>query len=258
MNLEHGTARSKVETVEMNQDENDEYIQLKELSQKLGYAFKNQELLREAVRHSSYVNETGLIELNDNERLEFLGDAVLDLAIGHILIRTFPEAREGDLSKYRAAVVNETSLYNVADELELGKYLLLGKGEEITQGRKKISILADSTEALIGALYLDAGFDETKEVIEQLFLPLINTVALLNAHKDYKSRLQEYTQQVYQSRPEYELIMESGRPHKKTFRIAVKVSGQRIAEGEGKSKKQAEQKAAREAFYWLKEQKGII
>jgi len=242
----------------MNQDENNNIIDLNELSQKLGYDFKNQDLLSEAVRHSSYVNETGSSELNDNERLEFLGDAVLDLAIGHILMQYFPEAREGDLSKYRASVVNETSLYQVADELELGKYILLGKGEEITQGRKKTSILADSTEALIGALYLDAGFEKTKEIIEQLFLPLINKVAAGNAHKDYKSRLQEFTQQIYQSRPEYELIMESGQPHKKNFRIAVKVRGQSIAEGEGKSKKQAEQRAAREAFHWLKEQKEII
>lgn len=242
----------------MKQDENYQDIQLNELSQKLGYDFKNQDLLGEAVRHSSYVNEIGSNELNDNERLEFLGDAVLDLAIGHILMKSFPEAREGDLSKYRASVVNENSLSQVADELELGKYILLGKGEEITQGRQKKSILADTTEALIGALYLDAGFEKAKEIIEQLFLPLINKVAAGNAHKDFKSRLQEYTQQVYQSRPEYELIMESGRPHKKTFRIAVRVRGQRIAEGEGKSKKQAEQRAAREAFYWLKEQQEII
>ena len=228
----------------MKQDENYQEIQLNELSQKLGYDFKNQDLLGEAVRHSSYVNEIGSNELNDNERLEFLGDAVLDLAIGHILMQSFPEASEGDLSKYRASVVNENSLSQVADELELGKYILLGKGEEITQGRKKKSILADTTEALIGALYLDAGFEKAKEIIEQLFLPLIKKVAAGNAHKDFKSRLQEYTQQVFQSRPEYELIMESGRPHKKTFLIAVKVRGQRIAEGEGKSKKQAEQRAA--------------
>lgn len=242
----------------MNQAEKQRDIDLGELSRKLGYHFNNPDLLGEAVRHSSYVNESGSVELSDNERLEFLGDAVLDLAIGHILMEYFPEAAEGDLSKYRAAVVSEKSLYQVADELELGKYILLGKGEELTQGRKKASILADSTEALIGAMYLDAGFEKAKEIIEQLFTPLLNKVAEGKAHYDYKSRLQEYTQQVYQSRPEYKLIMESGRPHKKTFRIAVIVCGRIVAEGEGKSKKQAEQRAAREAFFCLKEPKEII
>jgi ribonuclease-3 len=227
---------------------------LAELSRKLGYHFNNQDLLFEAVRHSSYVNEMGSVALSDNEKLEFLGDAVLDLAIGHILIHTFPEAREGDLSKYRAAVVNEKGLCQIADQIGLGRYILLGKGEELTQGRKKASILADSTEALIGALYLDAGFDKTKEIIEHLFLPLINQVADGTAITDYKSRLQEYTQRVYQARPDYRLVRESGQPHAKVFRIAVHILGKPIAQGEGGSKKQAEQRAAREAFHWLKEQ----
>ena len=206
----------------MNQDEKYESNGLNELSRKLGYDFKNQDVLREALRHSSYVNEIEPSDLSDNERLEFLGDAVLGLAIGHILMRYFPEATEGDLSKSRASVVNEKGLCRVAEELDLGRYILLGKGEELTQGRKKASILANSVEALIGALYLEAGFEKTKEIIERLFRPLLNQVAEGTVQEDYKSRLQEYTQQVYQSRPEYILIMEDGQPHKKTFRVAVK------------------------------------
>ena len=160
------------------------------LYEKLHYTFKQTDYLEEALRHSSYVNELGISGMRDNERLEFLGDAVLDLAISHILMDYFKNAKEGDLSKFRAAVVNEKGLHQIATDLEIGKFLFLGKGEESTQGRKKPSILANTMEAILGALYLDAGFDQTKEVIYRLFTPLIEQIDSGNANGDYKSLLQ--------------------------------------------------------------------
>ncbi len=142
---------------------------INELNRKLDYTFKQPDLLAEAFRHSSYTNESGNLGLRDNERFEFLGDAVLDLAISHVLMELFPSADEGDLSKYRAIVVSEKGLSQIAKDLELGDYLMLGKGEELTLGREKTSILANTIEALIGAIYLDAGFSKTKEIIYRLF-----------------------------------------------------------------------------------------
>jgi ribonuclease III len=222
-----------------------------ELHKKLGYIFKRPDLIAEAFRHSSYTNELGDLDLRDNERLEFLGDAVLDLAIGHILMELFPDAKEGDLSKYRAIVVSEKGLSQVAKELGLGEYLLLGRGEELTYGREKPSILANTIEALIGALYLDAGFTVTKEIIHRLFSPLLGKIELERAAEDYKSLVQEYTQQKYKTRPDYVQVRESGPAHNKIFRVALSLDGKIIAEGEGKTKKEAEQEAAREAFFCL-------
>lgn len=223
-----------------------------ELSQKLGYTFKKQEILIQAFRHSSYVNEQTDSDLRDNERLEFLGDAVLDLAISHVLMELFQDSKEGDLSKCRATVVNENGLYQVARTLALGDYLTLGKGEEVTGGRKRPSILANTMEAVLGALYLDAGFEKTKEIIRRLFLPLLEEIETDKTVNDYKSQLQEYTQEVYKTRPEYVLVGENGLPHDKTFRVALHLKGKAMAEGEGKSKKEAEQKAAKKAFECLK------
>ena len=225
---------------------------LNELSKKLCYTFKKPEVLIQAFRHSSYVNEQTDSDLRDNERLEFLGDAVLDLAISHILMELFQDSKEGDLSKYRATMVNENGLYQVAQELALGDYLLLGKGEEVTSGREKPSILADTMEAVLGALYLDAGFGKTKEIIHRLFLPLLKRIDTGKPSDDYKSQLQEYTQEIYKVRPEYVLVEESGPAHDKAFRVALLLQGETIAEGEGKSKKEAEQEAAGKAFECLK------
>ena len=224
---------------------------LNELSKKLGYTFKQSELLTEAFRHSSYVNELANSDLRDNERLEFLGDAVLGLAITHILMELFQDSKEGDLSKYRAIVVNEAGLCQVARELGLGHYLLLGRGEEITHGREKPSILANTMEALLGALYLDAGFGKTKEIVRRLFGPLLGKIDSRRVPDDFKSQLQEYTQEAQKIRPEYVLVEESGPAHEKTFRVALRLNGKIMAEGVGKSKKEAEQKAAKEAFTCL-------
>jgi len=223
------------------------------LYERLGYRFKNAELLDEALRHSSYVNELKDSVIPDNERLEFLGDAVLDLAISHILMDEFRDVKEGDLSKYRATVVNEKSLFNIARELNLGSYIMLGKGEELTKGRRKPSILANTMEALLGALYLDGGFDEVKKVIKRLFLSLVKQIDSSNLNRDHKSLLQEYTQNIFKTLPEYVLQEESGPPHDKIFHVAVRLNGRIIAGGEGRSKKEAEQNAAREAFSCLEE-----
>ena len=225
------------------------------LEERLGYTFCNHELIVGAFCHASYVNEQVNGGLDDNERLEFLGDAVLDLAISHMLMRYFEDAREGDLSKFRALLVDEAGLCDVAQRLGLGDYLLLGKGEEQTLGREKPSILADTTEALIGAIYLDGGFDRAKEMIEDLFSPLLERVATRELVHDFKSLLQEYTQRTCKSLPRYHLIRESGPAHDRSFHVGLSLMGKTLAEGEGRSKKEAEQNAAREAFFLLKERR---
>lgn len=227
--------------------------EFKSLYETLGYGFNDIALAIQAFRHSSYVNEQVGAGLEDNERLEFLGDAVLDLAVSHLLMERNPQASEGDLSRFRSMVVDEAGLHDVATRLELGRYLLLGKGEDQSLGRQKPSILADVTEALIGAIYLDGGFDVTKKVIEKLFGPLLKKVGTDALIQDYKSLLQEFTQQAFKCLPQYRLTEEKGPAHDKMFRIALAVNGIVLAEGMGKSKKEAEQHAAKEAFLRLKE-----
>jgi len=223
------------------------------LEERLGYTFHTPELLVRAFCHASYVNEQVWPGLEDNERLEFLGDAVLDLAVSHLLMRHFEDAREGELSKFRAMLVDELGLYEVAQGLGLGDYLLLGKGEEQTLGREKPSILADTTEALIGAVYLDGGFDRAQRMIEDLFSPLLERVASRERVHDFKSLLQEYTQQTCKTLPRYRLIRETGPAHDRSFLISLSLMGKPLTEGEGRSKKEAEQNAARQALLLLKE-----
>ncbi len=223
-----------------------------ELSKRMGYTFKRHDLLTQALRHASYANEQDEANLEDNERLEFLGDAVLDLAISHLLMERFQDAEEGALSKYRALVVDELGLYHVALTLQLGRYLLLGKGEEQSSGREKPSILADAVEALLGAVYLDAGFNKTMEVITRLFAPLLDRVETEEMVHDFKSLLQEYTQENYKTLPRYRLVKESGPAHNKTFTVVLTINGETLGQAEGKSKKEAEQKVAREGFLCLK------
>ena len=223
------------------------------LYEALGYTFRDPALALQAFRHSSYVNEHVGASLEDNERLEFLGDAVLDLAVSHLLMEKNRAANEGELSRFRSMVVDEAGLHDVATRLELGRYLLLGKGEDQSLGRQKPSILADVTEALIGAVYLDGGFDVTKKVIEKLFAPLLKRLETDDLVQDFKSLLQEFTQQAFKSLPKYRLTEETGPAHDKVFRIALAVNGIVMAEGKGKSKKEAEQHAAKEAFFRLKE-----
>ncbi len=225
---------------------------LENLMQRLGYNFRNSALLVQALCHASFVNEHPQAELADNERLEFLGDAVLDLAVSHILMELFTDAEEGILSKYRAMVVDELGLYRVAMEIGLGEYLFLGKGEEQSGGRQKTSILADAMEAVLGAVYLDGGFDIALQVIKDLFAISIRDLGTKNMIHDFKSSLQEYTQRKFKTVPRYNLVDEWGPAHDRTFKVALKLNGKLLAEAEGKSKKEAEQRAAKIALLTLR------
>lgn len=229
-----------------------EDVRLDELARKLGHPFTHPELLLQALCHASYINERCSTGLSDNERLEFLGDAVLDLAISNLLMERFEDATEGELSKYRSMIVDEYGLSHVAQKLGLGDYVLLGRGEAQSEGRAKPSILANTVEAVMGAIFLDAGFDRTKDIVAILFAPLMDKVRNGERIYDYKSLLQEYTQKVFGALPQYRLLEEAGPPHDRTFRVALWFNGAMLAEGNGKSKKEAEQRAAKEAFHCLK------
>ena len=214
------------------------------LEKVLGYHFSNTDLLINALCHSSYVNEQSQHRLTSNERLEFLGDAVLNLAISHLLMHHYPNFAEGELSRNRAFLVNETQLATIARKMDLGPHLLLGKGEEQTDGREKNSILADAVEAVLAAIYLDGGFEAAFSFVEAHFAEQLQTVNRTHRQTDYKSRLQERVQAIYREVPRYQVVGTSGPDHDKTFRVRMQVAGI-SAEGDGKSKKMAEQEAAR-------------
>ena len=224
--------------------------ELSELIDHLSYEFKNIDLLSEALRHSSFVNEQPGSDLRDNERLEFLGDAVLNLAIGHVLMVRDPDLREGDLTRIRANLVNESKLAQVARKLELGAHIQLGRGEIQSAGRGKESILANALEAVIAAIYLDGGFDPACHMINLHFSSLIDRDITSTTHSDYKSQLQELVQMTHQVAPCYTVIGETGPDHSKTFSVRLTVRGLTTV-GEGRSKKIAEQDAARYALDML-------
>ena len=210
-----------------------------DLQKSLGYQFKNEKLITEALTHRSYSKDF------NNERLEYLGDAVLDLIVGEYLYHLFPEAEEGILSKLRAALVNEEAFTKLAKRLNLGKYLLLSPAEENNKGREKPSILSSAFEALIGALYLEAGFDKAKEIALKLIkeeYPKITPEELL---KDYKTTLQEITQAHFGVVPEYRLLSATGPDHRKEFEIGVYIHDKEYAKAKGRSKKAAQQEGAR-------------
>ena len=217
------------------------------IERKLGYQFNSRDLLEEALRHSSYVNEQPDSELRDNERFEFLGDAVLNLIVGHILMERYPDLKEGDLSRTRANLVNETQLAIMARSIDLGAGLLLGKGEIQTNGMEKNSILAGAFEALMAAVYLDGGFKETFKIIENNFVPFLDKIYPTIDNYDYKSRLQEWVQEKHGNIPYYKVVREEGPDHAKTFWVSVEAFNIET-EGTGKSKKAAEQDAARKVL----------
>jgi len=221
------------------------------LEDRLGYRFRDTVLLQQAFQHASYVNEKADEELKDNERLEFLGDAVLDLAISHLLMDRFPEVKEGVLSRFRSMIVDEQGLCSVASKLKLGDHVLLGKGEEQTKGRRKPSILANTMEALLGAIYLDAGYDRAFKVVQDVFSRSLDRIDHPEMAHDFKSRLQELTQKLNKTMPRYRLLDEKGPPHDKRFVVEIVYNGTALASGEGRSKKEAEQQAAREALLCL-------
>jgi ribonuclease-3 len=228
--------------------ENTNYL---DIETKLGYEFNSKELLEEALRHSSFANEQPNEDLRDNERLEFLGDAVLNLIVGHILMERHPHLKEGDLSRTRANLVNESRLAIIARSLDLGAFIRLGRGEIQTDGREKNSILAGAFEALVAAVYLDGGFNTVFKIIEAHFVPFLDIVHSATDSYDYKSQLQEWVQEKQGEIPNYKVVREEGPDHDKTFWISVKVFDIET-EGEGKNKKTAEQDAARKALEILK------
>ena len=215
------------------------------LENRIGYEFKDKELLKTAMTHSSYASEHNMpYELN-NERLEFIGDGYLDAVVGNKLYDIMSTAHEGTLSRDRADVVNETSLADVAREIGLGDFLLLGKGELANGGRDKNSILADAFEAMLGAAIQDGGYDVCEGIVLRLFAKKIDLAVDGKLNSDYKSRLQELLQEKYKSvKIQYNLVSESGPDHDKLFCVNVEVDGKVLGKGEGKSKAKAEQAAA--------------
>jgi ribonuclease-3 len=220
---------------------------LSEIQRKLIYEFKNVDLLVESLRHSSFVNEHPEMDIQDNERLEFLGDAVLNLVVGHILMQRYPDLKEGDLSRMRANLVNESQFASIARKLDFGSHIQLGKGEIQSKGWDKKSILANTYEAVIAAIYLDGGFDAVFRIIDNAFSSLMDSVDRSSANHDYKSQIQELVQFKYQKIPHYTVVHESGPDHDKTFHVQLKV-GEIQTKGVGKSKKAAEQDAARKSL----------
>lgn len=216
-------------------------LNLTELQKKIGYFFKDTALLSHALTHTSYANEKHLGHTGSNERLEFLGDAVLELTSSEYLFRHYPEMPEGDLSKIRASLVCEPTLAYCAEEFALGDYLLLGKGEDASGGRKRNSIVSDAFEALIGAIYLDGGFASAKEFVLRF---VMNDMEHKKLFYDSKTILQEAVQGADRGELTYVLVGESGPDHNKTFEVAALVGDEEIGRGTGHTKKAAEQSAA--------------
>lgn len=217
--------------------------QLRRLQKELGYSFSDGTLLLRCLTHVSYGRGQGE---GNNETLEFLGDAVLNLAVGDLLMHRFPEKSEGDLSKMRAALVNATVLARKAADLGLGQLIRLGKGEERSGGREKESILAGTFEALLGGIYWEGGYESGHRVVERFFGSDIRQKKL--GLEDYKTRLQEISQMLYRVPPTYTLVAEIGPDHQKRFATEITIGGRVMGRGEGKSKKQSEQEAARRAL----------
>ncbi len=226
-------------------------IQFKELQKRLGIEFHDSKLLKQAFTHSSYVNEHRKKPYEDNERLEFLGDAVLELTVSQFLYKKYPMMSEGELTKLRAAVVCEPSLVSFANELTFGQLVLLGKGEEITGGRERPALLADVFEAFIGALYLDKGIETVIDFLEKIVFPKINSGAFSHV-MDFKSQLQELVQRDGAGVIEYNILHEKGPAHSREFVSRVSLNGDELGTGTGKSKKEAEQHAAQMALEKLK------
>jgi ribonuclease III len=221
------------------------------LEQNLGYKFKDIFLLVQAMTHKSYANErfpNTPTEIRDNERFEFLGDSVLSLVITDIIMEQFPNSQEGVLSRLRASVVNETRLAEIAQLLKLQDYILLGKGEEQTGGRNKNSILANTFEAIVCAIYQDGGLEEAFNFISKQFGEILNKAKKEDINQDFKTKLQEYMQKKHKKAPSYHLINEFGPDHDKTFQVEILFNKNRLGLGVGKSKKEAEQEAARRAL----------
>lgn len=222
-------------------------MDLKHFEKTLGYHFKAQNLLKEALTHKSAKKGA------HNERLEFLGDAVLDLIIGEFLYNKFPNSREGELSKMRASMVNEKAFAKVARYLNIGEYLFISNSEEQNNGRKKDSILSNAFEAVIGAIYLESGLDMARNLVHNLLSAVYPSIDLNSLFYDHKTALQELTQAKFGETPEYVLLDSSGPDHNKNFLMSVKIQGKEFARASGKSKKEAQQTCAKIAIEALKD-----
>ncbi len=220
---------------------------------KIGITFKNKDLLRTAFTHRSYLNENRKVGMEHNERLEFLGDAVLELIVTEYLYAKYPEKDEGDLTSYRSALVNAVTLAGVAEGLGMNDFLLLSRGETKDTGRARQVILANTIEAFIGALYQDLGYEATKGFVSRYVFKLVDDIVSKKKWLDAKSHFQEKAQEIVGVTPSYETVKQEGPDHDKQFTVAVFLGKERVAEGDGKSKQEAEQQAAKaglEAKKW--------
>jgi len=217
------------------------------LQHRLGATFQDESLLRRALTHRSYLNENPQ-EQQDNERLEFLGDAVLDFLIAANLYNRFPEMSEGDLTSMRSALVRTEQLAEFARNIELGRAIRLGKGESEAGGRERESVLCSTFEAVLGALFLDMGLDSVQPIVDRLFLPVAQTIAAQDSNIDHKSQFQVWAQAHRNFTPRYHTLAHTGPDHDRTFTVEVRVNGEVMGSGSGRSKKLAEQAAARDAL----------
>lgn len=224
---------------------------IREFQQVIGYEFANESLLRQALTHSSYANEKHMKKLSDNERLEFLGDAVLEAVSSEFLFLNYKDMPEGDLTRLRAGMVCEPTLAYCTKQIDLGSYIYLGKGEDMTGGRMRKSVLSDALEAVIGAIFLDGGFDAAKSFVLKF---IMNDIEHKRMFYDSKTILQEVSQARFHQNVTYHLLDESGPDHAKIFRVDVSVGEKRLGEGSGGTKKAAEQEAAYHALLFLKDE----
>lgn len=219
-----------------------------ELAQKLNITFNNEAIFKKALVHRSYINEAKEQDLHHNERLEFLGDAVLELIVTSYLFKHYPERPEGELTSFRSAVVKTESLAETSLRLEVGEYLYMSKGEESTGGRTRPYILANAYEALLGAIYLDNGYEVAEDFVDRTLLIKMQEIVEKRLDIDNKSKLQEIAQEIFNYTPTYQVMNEEGPDHNKIFTVAVIVTNQTFGTGEGKNKQEAEQNAAQVAL----------
>lgn len=235
----------------MEQISSERQSELNELESKLGATFQNKQTLNQALTHSSYGHENNI---PDNERLEFLGDAVLKLVVSEYLYHKFPEKDEGDLTKIRAAVISDDSLAKIGAKLNLGQYLLMSENEKRTGGVKRKSNLANTLEAILGAIYIDAGLGKPRDMIIWFLTDMIELHSRAGFISDYKSAVQEYAQKHKWELPRYRVVKETGLRHRRVFWMEVKLKGKVLGVGRGRNKKEAEQRAAMQALRTLKKE----
>lgn len=238
------------EALRAPQISSDRKKELQLFEKQAGLRFRRLDLLNLAFSHRSFANESG-DRVANNEKLEFLGDSVLGLVVAEYLYQLLPDKEEGSLAKIKSFVVSENSLADIARDLRIDNYILIGRGEEFSGGRSKKAILADAMEAIIGAYFLDSGFKLVKRFILKYFVPEINKVLENKHRKDYKTLLQEYLQKKYKQYPRYQLVKKTGPDHAKVFWMEVQVLEKTFGPGKGRNKKEAEQKAARLAWEFL-------